>query len=186
MAALDSDVQLGEPVALEEQLQAMPDLDHYANEHDVSMDAAPKHEEDADQPKMEEDADKPNVEGGGPDDAPKEEEDVPKEEEDAPKASEDAPMDDLFGEDEDEKAASVDDGLTDEERQRRQALEYEEPDEEPEGALLEEVIEAAVALPKVPLPRSSDGTVSPRILAHTVVVLILRSIGSSARRTSFA
>jgi RNA polymerase-associated protein LEO1 len=76
----------------------------------------------------------------------------------------DAPMDDLFGEDADveERAASTAaDGLSDGERERRRALEYDEPDDEPEDAVLEEVIEAAVALPKVPLPRSSDGTVRP-------------------------
>jgi hypothetical protein len=102
-------------------------------------------------------------------DSPAPEQDVSMDDGDALPAADDdaadAPMDDLFGEDADveERAASTAaDGLSDGERERRRALEYEEPDDEPEDAVLEEVIEAAVALPKVPLPRSSDGTVRPR------------------------
>jgi hypothetical protein len=139
MTSLDSNILPGESYSISNELASMPDHDH-----DVSM------------------------EGGDVLDLPKKEE-----EEEATMAlpvepkEEDAQMDDLFGKEEhEEKPASaagsemgVEDGLSDTERERRRALEYDEPDEEPEDQVFEEIIEAAVAIPKVPMPKSSDGTV---------------------------
>ncbi|KAI0320889.1 Leo1-like protein-domain-containing protein [Amylostereum chailletii] len=47
------------------------------------------------------------------------------------------------------------DGLSPADRERRQALEYEEDDEP--NPVIEERLEAAVAIPNVPVPKSSDG-----------------------------
>ena len=48
------------------------------------------------------------------------------------------------------------------ERERRQALEYEEEDAPPEISV--EVKEAHVTFPNLPVPKSSDGNVSFRVL----------------------
>ena len=48
------------------------------------------------------------------------------------------------------------------ERERRQALEYEEEDAPPEIQV--EVKEAHVSFPNLPVPKSSDGNVRPRVL----------------------
>lgn len=81
---------------------------------------------------------------------------------------EDAEMDDLFGHDEDVEevqplvtatspsaSAPDSDGLPPPERERRQALEYEEEEIPPDFAI--EVKEAEVSFPNLPVPRSSDG-----------------------------
>ncbi|KAI9066955.1 Leo1-domain-containing protein [Trametes sanguinea] len=85
-------------------------------------------------------------------------------------------MHDLFGEDEDvnmveheerereRPASSVtsehaehDDGLSSPERRHRAEMEYAEEDE-PEQQVLEQRLEADVAIPNIPVPKSSDGT----------------------------
>lgn len=50
------------------------------------------------------------------------------------------------------------DSLSQTEREHRRALEYAEPDEP--NALGEQIQEANVSIPNVPIPRSSDGQVS--------------------------
>jgi RNA polymerase-associated protein LEO1 len=54
--------------------------------------------------------------------------------------------------------AIPDDGLSEAERQHRKALEYEEDDQPDE--VYADVVEANVAIPNVPIPKSSDGNVS--------------------------
>jgi len=54
-------------------------------------------------------------------------------------------------------APHPDDGLSSQDRKRRQALEYEE-EEEP-NALIEHRLEASVSIPNIPLPKSSGGQV---------------------------
>jgi RNA polymerase-associated protein LEO1 len=151
MTTLDAGVLPGETFTVNEEPSMMPDHDH--DDHDVSMEAPvngfTKEEEG-------------EGEGEG---APRQEVEEEEEEENV------AMEDDLFGE-EDAAAGSTkptstvgsavagDDGLSDSERQRRRELEYEEPDDEPEDQVFEEVIEAAIAIPNVPLPKSSDGQVS--------------------------
>ncbi|KAF8631903.1 hypothetical protein AX15_002161 [Amanita polypyramis BW_CC] len=90
-----------------------------------------------------------------------------KEEYEPPKVEGDQEMDDLFGNDQeviepkheetDSPAVSGPEWerLASPERERRQALEYEEEDVPPELAV--EVKEAEVAFPNIPLPESSDG-----------------------------
>ncbi|KZT27839.1 Leo1-domain-containing protein [Neolentinus lepideus HHB14362 ss-1] len=80
----------------------------------------------------------------------------------------DEPMEDLFGEDaevtgaRDESATSptpsghISDGLSSDERRRRQELEYGEEDE-PQQPEYEQVLEATVQIPNIPVPKSSDG-----------------------------
>ncbi|TFK51735.1 Leo1-domain-containing protein [Heliocybe sulcata] len=94
----------------------------------------------------------------------------PKSEGDAKKDDDeqDEPMTDLFGEDaevtgaRDESATSptpsghISDGLSSDERRRRQELEYGE-EEEPQHPEYEQVLEAAVQIPNIPVPKSSDG-----------------------------
>lgn len=48
------------------------------------------------------------------------------------------------------------------ERERRQALEYEEEDAPPEISV--EVKEAHVTFPNLPVPKASDGNVRPRFI----------------------
>lgn len=143
MASLDSNVLPGESYVVSDQPMTMPDHDHEAG-MDIMDELFPKEE------LKEEDAPAPSLNDGNKD--------------------EDVPMDDLFGEtevmEEPGKATSTvgsvmadDDGLSDSERQRRRALEYEEPEEEPEGQVFEEIIEASVEIPKVPIPKSSNGEV---------------------------
>ncbi|TFK74927.1 hypothetical protein BDN72DRAFT_758543 [Pluteus cervinus] len=79
----------------------------------------------------------------------------------------DEEMTDLFGQDEDAEetkaegvaspvaSAPESDRLPSPERERRQALEYEEDDAPPEMAV--ETKEAEVSFPNIPVPRSSDG-----------------------------
>ncbi|KAF8636385.1 hypothetical protein AX17_003567 [Amanita inopinata Kibby_2008] len=95
---------------------------------------------------------------------------LPMKEEDAfpPKVEQDQAMDDLFGNDQDVEelkheepaspsASGLDsERLTSPERERRQALEYEEEEVPPELAV--EVKEAEVAFPNIPIPRSSDNS----------------------------
>ena len=57
------------------------------------------------------------------------------------------------------------DRLPSPERERRQALEYEEDDVPGQVAMI--VQEANVAFPNIPVPRSSDGEVSQFLFEHT-------------------
>lgn len=147
MASLDSNVLPGESYVVSDQPMTMPDHDHDAG-MEIMDELFPKEE------LKEEDAPEPSLNGENKD--------------------EDVPMDDLFGEteamEETGKATSNvgsaiadDDGLSDTERQRRRALEYEEPEEEQEGQVFEEIIEANVEIPKVPIPKSSNGEVRVRL-----------------------
>ena len=58
------------------------------------------------------------------------------------------------------------DSLSQTERERRQALEYAEPDEP--GSVVPQVQEVDVHIPNIPFPRSSDGQVTCCIPASTI------------------
>jgi len=68
------------------------------------------------------------------------------------------------------------------ERERRQALEYEEEDAPPEISV--EVKEAHVAFPNLPVPKSSDGNVSPSGHLNSVQLIFNRTGSSGCRTTS--
>ena len=52
------------------------------------------------------------------------------------------------------------DGISSSERKHREAMEYAE-DDEPEQTMEEAKLEAHANIPNIPVPRSSDGNVSP-------------------------
>ena len=68
------------------------------------------------------------------------------------------------------------------ERERRQALEYEEEDAPPEISV--EVKEAHVSFPNLPVPKSSDGNVRPRLIINPFDSFLLIRTGSSGSRAT--
>lgn len=66
--------------------------------------------------------------------------------------------------------------LSSPERQQRRELEYEEADEP--NPVFEQILEAAVQIPNIPLPKSSDGNVSTQsVLGGRTVLITFVALG---------